>query len=133
MDDDIRILLVDDERLVLRSMEKTLLRAGFDVTTASDAISGLEQFKLAAKSDPCDLAILDLNMPNLEGQEDPRAGLQLLSKLLEIQHDLPVIVLSAFDQVALAKDAVERGARAYFVKGREAGLIEIIDNIIEQD
>lgn len=132
MDDDIKILLVDDERLVLRSMEKTLLRAGFDVTTASDTLSGLEQFQSAAKSEPFDLAVLDLNMPNLEGQEDPQAGLQLLSKLLEIQPDLPVIVLSAFDQVNLAKDAVERGARAYFVKGREAGLIEIIDNIIEQ-
>ena len=133
MDDDIKILLVDDERLVLRSMEKTLLRAGFDVTTASDAMSGLEQFELAAKSEPCDLAILDLNMPNLEGKEDPQAGLQLLSRLLEIQPDLPIVVLSAFDQVSLAKEAVERGARAYFVKGREAGLIEIIDSIIVQD
>jgi ActR/RegA family two-component response regulator len=134
MEDDIRILLVDDERLVLRSMEKTLLRAGFDVETASDALSGLEQFKLAIEeSEPFDLAVLDLNMPNLEGQEDPQAGLQLLSKLLEIQPDLPAIVLTAFDQVALAKDAVERGARAYFVKGREAGLLEVIESIIEQD
>ena len=134
MEDDIRILLVDDERLVLRSIEKTLLRAGFDVETAGDAQSGLEQFKLAIEEgEPFDLAVLDLNMPNLEGQGDAQAGLQLLSKLLEIRPDLPAIVLSAFDQVALAKDAVERGARAYFVKGREAGLLEIIDSIIEQD
>jgi two-component system nitrogen regulation response regulator GlnG len=134
MEDDIRILLVDDERLVLRSMEKTLLRAGFDVETASDAQSGLEQFKSAIEEgEPFDVAVLDLNMPNLAGQEDPQAGLQLLSKILEIRADLPVIVLSAFDQVALAKDAVERGARAYLVKGREAGLLEIIDSIIEQD
>ena len=48
MEEDIRILLVDDERLVLRSMQKTLLRAGFDVTTASDTRSGLELFRTAA-------------------------------------------------------------------------------------
>jgi ActR/RegA family two-component response regulator len=134
MEDDIRILLVDDERLVLRSMEKTLLRAGFDVETADDTRSGLDVFRMAAEGgQPFDIAVLDLNMPNLEGKEDSQAGLQLLSRLLEIRPELPVIVLSAFDQVALAKDAVERGSRAYFVKGRESGLIEIIDSIIEQD
>ena len=134
MKEDIRILLVDDERLVLRSMQKTLLRAGFDVETAGDALSGLDTFKAAEQEgEPFHLAILDLNMPNLEGKEDPEAGLQLLSSIMAIQPNLPVIVLSAFDQVALAKGAVERGARAYFVKGREAGLIEIIDAIIEQD
>lgn len=134
MEEDTRILLVDDERLVLRSMQKTLLRAGFDVVTAGDTLSGLDRFKTAAKEgEAFHLAILDLNMPNLEGKEDPEAGLQLLSALLEIQPDLPVVVLSAFDQVTLAKSALERGARAYFVKGREAGLVEIIEDIIEQD
>jgi len=39
------ILLVDDEKLVLRSLEKTLLRAGFDVLTAVDCRSGLDTFK----------------------------------------------------------------------------------------
>ena len=134
MKEDVRILIVDDERLVLRSMQKTLLRAGFDVETAGDTRSGLDLFKAATEEgEPFHLAILDLNMPNLEGKEDPEAGLQLLSRIRAIQPDLPVIVLSAFDQVALAKSAVEHGARAYFVKGREAGLIEIIDAIIEQD
>jgi ActR/RegA family two-component response regulator len=132
MEDDVRILLVDDERLVLRSMEKTLLRAGFDVETANDVCSGLELFGLALDEHrPFHIAVLDLHMPNFEGKDDPEAGMQLLSRLLEIQPDLPVIVLSAFDQVTLAKEAVDRGARAYFVKGREAGLVDIIDNIIE--
>lgn len=134
MEEDVRILLVDDEQLVLRSMQKTLLRAGFEVVTAGDTASGLGQFKAATKTEEhFHLAILDLHMPNLEGRDDPEAGLQLLSKILEVQPDLPVIVLSAFDQVALAKSALGRGARAYFVKGREAGLVEIIDGIIEQE
>ena len=122
-----RILLVDDERLVRRSMEKTLLRAGFDVETAGDAREGLALFEEAvAGGEPFDIAILDLHMPNLEGLDNPNAGLDLLSKLLGLDADLPVIVLTAFDDVTRAKDAVARGARAYFVKGREAGLIEMV-------
>ena len=131
MTDEIRVLLVDDERLVLRSLEKTLLRAGFDVEAASDARTGLDSFQVAlADNDPFRVAILDLNMPNLAGQDDPSAGLELLSKLLEIDTGLPVIVLTAFDEVARAKEAVARGARAYFVKGREAELVAIVNDII---
>ena len=132
MTEETRILLVDDEKLVRRSMEKTLLRAGFDVETAENASAGLEAFETAQNSEPFDVAILDLNMPNLEGQADSNAGLELLSKLLELDADLPIVVLTAFDEVARAKEAVARGAQAYFVKGREAGLIKIVNDIINE-
>ncbi|MEA3338728.1 MAG: response regulator [Chloroflexota bacterium] len=133
MREETRILLVDDEKLVRRSMEKTLLRAGFDVETTENASAGLTMFKDAQKDDELfDIAILDLNMPNLEGQEDSDAGLELLSVLLEEDADLSVVVLTAFDDVVRAKEAVARGARAYFVKGREAGLVEIINDIIDE-
>jgi len=130
-----RILLVDDEILVRRSMEKTLLRAGFDVDTAEDAREALTKFEAALADEeegPYALAILDLSMPNFDGIADPDAGLKLLSKLLELDADLPVVVLTAFDEVARAREAVARGARAYFVKGRESGLLEIVNEILTQ-
>ncbi len=128
---EIRILLVDDERLVRRSMEKTMLRAGYDVEAAEDVRTGLERFIEAREAgEPFDVAILDLHMPNFDGVDDPNAGLDLLSRLLELEPALPVIVLTAFDEVRRAKEAVTRGARAYFVKGREAGLIELIEEIL---
>lgn len=131
MTEESKILLVDDEKLVRRSMEKTLLRAGFDVDTADSASAGLAEFKAAQEEkEPFDIVILDLNMPNLAGQEDQNAGLELLSELLTRASDLPVVVLTAFDDVGRAKEAVKRGARAYFVKGREAGLLEIVNDII---
>jgi DNA-binding response OmpR family regulator len=131
MMDEIRILLVDDEELVRRSLEKTLLRAGFDVETAESASAGLALFKEALSGDdPFDIAILDLNMPGFDGGDDPNAGLELLSELLIVDAGLPVIILTAFDEVARAKEAVARGARAYFVKGREAGLVELVNDII---
>jgi DNA-binding NtrC family response regulator len=131
MEEKVKVLLVDDEKLVLRSMEKSLLRAGFDVDTAGDVTTGLALFQeMMVSSAPFDIAVLDLNMPNFEGYEDPTAGLQLLSKLLEVQPGFPVIVLTAFDEVERAKDAVRRGARAYFVKGREADLIALVERIL---
>ena len=132
MKENVKVLLVDDERLVLRSIEKSLLRAGFDVETAGDATAALALFKETMAGDaPFDIAVLDLNMPNFEGHIDPTSGLQLLSRLLEVQPGFPVIVLTAFDEVERAKDAVRRGARAYFVKGREADLIALIERIIQ--
>lgn len=132
MKEEVKVLLVDDEKLVLRSIEKSLLRAGFDVESAGDVTAGLALFQETMASDaPFDIAVLDLNMPNFEGQEDPTAGLQLLSRLLEAHPDFPVIVLTAFDEVERAKDAVRRGARAYFVKGREADLIVLIERILK--
>jgi DNA-binding response OmpR family regulator len=129
--EEIKILLVDDEELVLRSMEKTLLRAGFDVETAGDVRAGLDLFQASRSTDEAfDLAILDLNMPGLDGQDDANAGFELLTELIDIDADLPVIILTAFDQVSRAKDALARGARAYFVKGREAGLVELVNSVI---
>ncbi len=130
MDDEVKILLVDDERMVRRSMEKTLSRAGFYVETAEDVSSALDLFKGELAEEPFDLALLDLNMPNFEGVEDSNAGLDLLTELVKLKPDLPVVVLTAFDEVERAKDAVNRGARAYFVKGREAGLLELVNGIL---
>ncbi|HOS78817.1 MAG TPA: response regulator [Anaerolineae bacterium] len=133
MEDEIRILLVDDEPLVRRSMEKTLIRAGMEVETAAGALDGLASFTAALEAAPFNLAVVDLHMPDLRGVDNPDAGLELLSELLARQPALPVIVLTAFDEVGRAKEAVTRGARAYFVKGREAGLLELVHTLLEEE
>ncbi len=133
MDERSKILLVDDERLVRRSVEKTLLRAGYDVETAGDVRAALETFEAGQGSIPFDLAVLDIRMPNLEGRDDANAGLTLLEELLARDADLPVLMLTAFDEVGRAKEAVQCGARAYFVKGREAELLELIEETLEEN
>jgi DNA-binding NarL/FixJ family response regulator len=122
------ILLVDDEKLVQRSLEKTLQRAGYDVLTAGDCISGLQAFEANAAA--IDLGVFDLNMPGFDGLPQPGAGLDLMQKVLEKKPGLPTVVLTAYDELAKAKDAVGIGARAYFVKGREQGLVELIQQIL---
>lgn len=128
-----KILLVDDEPLIRRSMQKTLVRLGFDVTTAGNCVEGLATFSAALHTDhPFDLALLDLNMPGFDGQPQEGAGLELLSRLMEQHPGLPAIILTAYDEVAKAKNAIARGARDYFVKGRDEGLVDLIDAILEK-
>ena len=126
-----KLLLVDDEPLVLRSLQKTLLRAGFSVETAKDCTSGLATFEAAQAGDaPFDVVILDINMPGFDGLESTGAGLTLLDQLKVRRPELPVVMLSAYDEVDRAKDAVNRGARAYCVKGREQGLVDTVNRIL---
>lgn len=122
------VLLVDDEKLILRSLEKTLLRAGFEVVTASDCKSGSATF--SQNKDTVNIAVLDLNMPGFEGLPKTGAGLDLLDDLKKQSANLPVVILTAYDEVSRAKDAVSRGASAFFVKGREQGLVELIQKIL---
>ncbi len=131
MQPDSKILLVDDEPLIRRSMQKSLQRAGFEVETAADSHSGFEAFQRALHTEhPFSLAILDLNMPDLAGKLRAEAGLELLSKILDVQPNMPVIVLTAYDEVGKAKEAILRGAENFFVKGREEGLINVIEEIL---
>jgi two-component system NtrC family response regulator len=123
------VLLVDDEKLVLRSLEKTLLRAGFDVLTAVDCRTGRDAF--AQNAAHVDIAVLDLNMPDFDGLPKSGAGLDLLADLKKQKPSLPVVILTAYDEVGKAKDAVAGGASAFFVKGREQGLVELIQKILK--
>ncbi len=126
-----KILLVDDEPLIRRSMQKTLARLGFEVIIAGNCLEGVAAFDAAQATDkPFVLALLDLNMPGFSGQPQDGAGLELLSRLVEKQPGLPVIILTAYDEVSKAKEAIQRGARDYFVKGRDEGLVDIIDSIL---
>src|SRR5437868_1274480 len=99
----ITILLVDDEQPVLRSLEKTLLRARFHVLTANNCVSVWEMFQANAGS--INIAIFDLNMPGFDNVSKPNAGLDLVMRVLAARPGLPVLILTAYDEVGKAKDA----------------------------
>lgn len=134
MDDERRILLVDDEENLLRSMEKTLFRNGYDVDTANGNVEGLETFKEAIDDEePFDLVIVDLNMPNFEGKEEKYAGLKLLSRIKETTPTIPIIVNSAWDEVEIAKKCIDAGAADYFVKGRNEEMLNKIKKVLDNE
>ncbi len=99
-----RILLADDDRLVLATLGRGLRNAGYDVL---EAASGEEALELCAQQVP-DLAILDIRMPGLSGIETAR-------ELCE-RYGIPFIILSAYGESDLVNDAVRQGALGYLVK-----------------
>jgi DNA-binding NarL/FixJ family response regulator len=127
----VKILLVDDEPLVRRSLQKTLVRSGYEVEVAGSCLEAVQIFEAAEKAGaPFGAAVLDLNLPNFEGRDASSAGLDLLVRLMELRPTLAVIMLSAYDEVNRAKEALGRGARGYCVKGREQTLVEQIGQIL---
>ncbi len=127
MDSEPKILLVDDEENILRSVEKTLFREGFDVETAAGNIDAFELYQAAIiNGEPFDLIIIDLNMPDFDGKESRYAGLELLERIKAETPGTPVIANSAWDEVETAKKCIDRGAADYFVKGRNEEMLKKI-------
>jgi len=98
-----RILVVDDHAIV-RSGIRRLLR-GHELSEAASGEAALEH--LAAG--PCDLVILDLNLPGL-------GGLELLRRILKAHADLPVLIFSQHTGAIYATRAMESGARGFVSK-----------------
>ena len=131
MEPEPKILLVDDEENILRSVEKSLFRAGYDVETAAGNSEALRLVQGAiAEGEPFDLAIIDLNMPNFQGQESKYAGLELLERLKNEVPNMPVIANSAWDEVEAAKKCIDGGAADYFVKGRNDEMLQKIELVL---
>jgi two-component system response regulator PilR (NtrC family) len=125
-----KILIVDDEPNLLRSTAKTLLREGYEVTTAEDNRVALQLLKQDPQ--PFDLIILDLNMPDLSGRETKYAGLELLDRLKTDAPHIPVMINSAWDEAETAKLCIDKGAVDYFVKGRTGEMLSKIRAVLEK-
>jgi AmiR/NasT family two-component response regulator len=99
-----KILLVEDDRLVRATLAHGLLTHGFQVQAAA---SGQEALELAPSFQP-DLALVDLVLPGMSGAE--------LAQRLNCDYDIPVLVLSAYDDQASVEQALTAGALGYLVK-----------------
>jgi len=100
-----RLLLVDDDRLVLSTLCSGLLEAGYEVDSAESAEEA--EMLLAGGMRP-DLAIVDIRMP---GQD----GLYLARRLRELDH-IPFLMLSAYSEQGMVDQATRYGALGYLVK-----------------
>ncbi len=102
-----KILVVDDERHIVRLVEVNLTRAGYEVATAYDGVEALE--KIA--DDLPDMIILDVMMPRMDGFE-------VLKKLQSDAKykDIPVIMLTAKAQDADIFKGWQSGVSSYLTK-----------------
>jgi two-component system, response regulator, stage 0 sporulation protein F len=100
-----RLLLVDDEAGVLDVLGDYFGGLGYAVDTAA---SGEEALRLAAVRRP-DLVLLDVRMPGLD-------GIEVLRRLKRVDGTLPIIMVTANEDVALAREVLRLGAFDYVAK-----------------
>jgi len=99
------ILVVDDKEIMRDSVGATLRRAGMEVMVADGAEAALEAVALRRP----DAIVTDLKMPGM-------TGLELLERVLRIDEDLPVVLMTAFGTIETAVRAIKMGAFDYITK-----------------
>src|SRR5262249_31167728 len=100
-----RILVVDDEAEIRRSVRMILEYEGYDVQEAS---SGPEALALIERQAP-DLVFLDIKMPGVD-------GLEALDKIKHVNESLPVVIISGHGTVSTAVEATKLGAFDFIEK-----------------
>jgi nitrogen regulation protein NR(I) len=100
-----QILVVDDEPNLRRVLSAQLERDGYDVHTAEDG----EQALAMLQENHIDLVITDLRMPKIDGME-------LLRRALQLDDELPIVMITAHGTVDNAVEALKTGAFDYITK-----------------
>jgi two-component system, OmpR family, response regulator MprA len=99
-----RVLLIDDDPKIVSLLQRGLAFEGFDVTTAADGAAGLS----AANALPPQVVLLDIALPEPDGFE--------VCRRLRLAHDVPIIMLTARDDVSDKVAALNLGADDYVAK-----------------
>ena len=117
-----KILIVDDEKIVRESLFHWFEEEGYIVDTAESGEAALKKFDKGKY----DLLLLDMKMPGM-------SGLELLKKIKEIDPDAIVILITAFASVPTAITALKDGAYDYVTKPVDPDeLAHLVRKAIEQ-
>ncbi|MFY7993394.1 MAG: response regulator transcription factor [Bacteriovoracaceae bacterium] len=108
------ILIVDDNKNFVRALKSSLIERGFEVLTAFNII---EAEQVAKENEP-EFCIVDLKMPG-------ESGLKLIPRLLEIDPETNIVILTGYAHVETAIEAIKLGATHYLSKPVE------VDEILE--
>ena len=100
-----RILIIDDDEMVLQTMQTLLQDSGYDVIATADGPRGLELFKGHAP----DLVLLDLALPSMN-------GLEVLRKIRDIDRDVKIIMITGYGSEESSQVARRYGAYDFLQK-----------------
>ncbi len=102
-----RILIVDDEDILVELNKQRLSRLGYEVISTTSSIDALDIFRKGP--DAFDLIVTDQTMPNL-------TGIDLAAELLEIKATVPIILCTGHSETVTPEMAKEAGIRAFLMK-----------------
>ncbi len=100
-----RVVVIDDEKALLKALIELVQRAGFDAIGADDPVEGLA----AAMESDIDVALVDIKMPNL-------SGMDVLREIKAKRPDVEVVLMTAHATIETAVEAVKAGAFHYLTK-----------------
>jgi EAL domain-containing protein (putative c-di-GMP-specific phosphodiesterase class I)/CheY-like chemotaxis protein len=116
-----RILVVDDEPLVVEVHARILQRQGFEAVSAANGELAIEHLRRST----FDAVVSDISMPGMD-------GIQLLRAVRDLELDLPVILITALPAIETAAKAVEYGALRYLTKPVEpAALLQAVQYAVQ--
>ena len=119
MNDPIRVMVVDDEKDFLYTMEYWLKSKGYQVVTAANGLEAIEVIKKEA----LDIIFLDLHMPVMD-------GLEALKNIRQLNKDIPIILITAYASDEKVTEAEKYGISGLFYKYKDlsesTSLIETI-------
>jgi two-component system alkaline phosphatase synthesis response regulator PhoP len=120
-----KILVVEDEEILLTALSEELKQEGFNVIGAHDGIEGVEM----AMSEKPSIILLDLVMPRLDG-----IGALKQIKENDATRDIPVVILTNLSDYDKVSDALSLGAMDYLVKAnyRLEELVTKIKSILDR-
>ncbi|MBE7467957.1 MAG: response regulator [Anaerolineae bacterium] len=118
-----KILCVEDNADTQRMLSFLLTQAGYEVITADDGFQGIQKAKAWRPA----LILMDMMMPRMSGVE----AVKRLRKL-KVTKDIPILMLSAYQEQALIDEAMQAGADDYLIKTiLPDDLTDIIDRYLE--
>lgn len=118
-----KILCVEDNPDTQRMLSFLLTQAGYEVITADDGLQGIQKAKAWRPA----LILMDMMMPRMSGVEAVRR-----LRKLKVTRDIPILMLSAYQEQALIDEAIQAGADDYLIKTvLPDDLTDIIDRYLE--
>ena len=110
-----KVLVVDDEKFIIKSLKQHLEKEGCEVLTAESGEDGLEVYK----NDAPDIVLLDLNMPGI-------GGIETLKQIKKLNSDAIVVIITAYGDIETAVSAIKMGAYDFVEKPFELNRISVL-------
>ena len=115
-----RILIVDDEKNIVSSLQEILNDEGYDIVTAEDGLDALEM----VQAEPPDLVLLDIWIPGMD-------GIEVLQAIKTYHPEIEVLVMSGHGTIDTAVKATKLGAYDFIEKPFSVdALLETIASVL---
>ncbi len=114
---DLRIMIIDDERIVGKRLKPAIEKTGSTVEIFTDGETALNRFQ----EQPFDIVVTDIRMDEMD-------GIEVLERVLALSPRTKVIIITGYATVEVAREALSKGAFDFIAKPFKPGDLRVIIN-----